>query len=171
MSYLCDFCSRSVGSRCVRNLDGVRVGGSCDGFAPTLQAVFGLAGLRDLVPKGREHVRRELADAARFNGFPEREAGLLVGLADEVPPAGFATPRYPKGDPVLVFDTAAAKGRAVRHLEAVGVAGFRGQRGLALAFADVPTLARAVTSLVLEGNIRQFRLAAPEEPRAGGGRE
>jgi hypothetical protein len=147
----------------VRNLDGVRVGGSCGDFAPTLQAVFGLAGLRDHVPRGREHVRRELEDAARFNGFSEREAALLVALADEVPPGGYAMPRYPKGDPVLVFDTAAAKGRAVRHLDAAGVTGFRGQRGLALAFADVPTLARAVTSLVLEGNIRQFHLAAPED--------
>ena len=163
MSFLCDFCSRSVGSRCVRNLDGVRVGDSCEAFAPTLQSVFGLAGLRDLIPKGREHIRRELAEAARFNGFPEREAGMLVALADEVPPAEYAVPPFPKGDPVLVFDSAAAKARAVRHLERASVNGLPGQRGLTLAFADVPTLARAVTSLVLEGNIRQFRLAAPED--------
>ena len=120
MSFLCDFCSRSVGSRCVRNLEGVRVGGSCDGFAPTLQSVFGLRELHDLVPKGREYVRRELASAAQFNGFPEREAALLVALADELPPADLSPPPFPKGDPVLVFDSAAAKDRAVRHLEAVG---------------------------------------------------
>jgi len=163
MSFLCDFCSRSVGSRCVRNLDGVRVGGPCDGFAPTLQAVFGLAGLRDLVPKGREHVRRELADAARFNDFPEREAGLLVALADEVPLARYATPPFPKGAPALFFSSAAEKDRAVRHLDAAGVTGLRGQRGLALVFADVPTLVRAVTSLVIEGDVRRFQVAAPED--------
>ncbi|MHC5059376.1 MAG: hypothetical protein ACYTKD_32390 [Planctomycetota bacterium] len=101
----------------MRNLEGVRVGGSCDRFAPTLQAVFGLAGLRDLVPKGREHVRRELADAARFNGFPEREAGLLVALADDIPPAGYAPPPCPKGAPALFFASAAEKDRAVRHLD------------------------------------------------------
>ena len=163
MSYLCDYCSRSVGSRCVRNLDGVRVGGSCDGFAPTLQSVFGLRELHDLVPKGREYVRRELASAAQVNGFPEREAALLVALADEVPPPECTPPPFPKGDPVLVFDSAAAKDRAVRHLEAVGTRGLSGQRGLVLAFDDVPALMRAVISLVLEGNIRQFQVAAPEE--------
>lgn len=163
MSFLCDFCSRSVGSRCNRNLDGVRVGGSCDGFAPTLQAVFGLRELHDLVGRGREHVRRELVSAARFNGFPEREAALLVALADELPPAEFSPPPFPKGDPVLVFDSAAAKDRAVRHFEGKGMSGLRGQRGLALVFADGPTLARAVISLVLKGNIRQFCVAVPEE--------
>ena len=88
---------------------------------------------------------------------------MLVALADEVPPAKYAVPLFPKGDPVLVFDSAAAKDRAIRHLEGTGMSGLHGQRGLTLAFADVPTLARAVTSLVLEGNIRQFRLAAPED--------
>ena len=163
MSFLCDFCSRSVGSRCNRDLDGVRVGGSCDGFAPTLQAVFGLRELHDLVARGREHVRRELASAARFNGFPEREAALLVALADELPPAELSPPPFPKGDPVLAFDSPAAKDRAVRHLEGEGMSGLRGQRGLVLVFADAPTLVRAVISLVLEGSIRQFCVAAPEE--------
>ena len=163
MSFLCDMCSRSVGSRCVRNLDGVRVGGSCEGFAPTLQAVFGLRELHDLVAKGREHVRRELASAARFNGFPEREATLLAALADELPPAECAPPPFPKGAPVLVFDSAAAKDRAVRHLEGTGMGGLRGQRGLVLVFADAPTLVRAVISLVLEGNIRRFHVSAPPD--------
>ena len=163
MSFLCDFCSRSVGSRCNRNLDGVRVGGSCEGFAPTLQAVFSQRELHDLVAKGREHVRRELASAARFNGFPEREAALLVALADELPPAEVSPPPFPKGDPMLVFDSAAAKDRAVRHLERTGTGGLRGQRGLVLTFADTPTLVRTVISLVLEGNVREFRVSAPEE--------
>ena len=163
MSFLCDFCSRSVGSRCVRNLDGVRVGGSCDGFVPTLQSVFGLRELHDLIPQGCGHVRRELVETARFNGFPEREAALLVALADELPPAEVSPPPFPKGDPVLVFDSPAAKDRAARHLEATGMNGLRGQRGLVLTFADAPTLVRAVISLVLEGNVRQFGVSAPEE--------
>ena len=163
MSFLCDFCSRSVGSRCVRDLDGVRVGGSCDDFAPTLQSVFGLAGLRDLVPKGREHILRELTEAARFNGFPEREAGLLVALADEVPPAEYAPPPFPKGTPVLVFGSAATKDRAARHIEATGMNGLRGQSGHALLFADPPTLVRAVTELVLKAGVREFHLSVPED--------
>lgn len=163
MSFLCDFCSRSVGSRCNRNLHGVRVGGSCDGFAPTLQTVFGLRELHDLIPKGREHVRRELAEAARFNGFPEREAGLLVALADEVPPAEFAPTAFPKGDPVLVFESPLERGRAVAHLEAQGMSGLRGQRGPTLVFADVPTLAQAVVSLTLEAGVRRFHVSAPPD--------
>ena len=163
MSYLCDFCSRSVGSRCVRNLDGVRVGGSCDHFAPTLQSVFGLRELHDLIPKGRERVRRELEGTARFNGFPKREAGQLVALAEEVPPPECVPPAFPKGDPVLVFESPRERAQAVAHLEAKDMSGLRGQRGLMLAFADVPTLARAVITLTLEAGIRRFHVSAPPD--------
>ena len=163
MSYLCDFCSRSVGSRCVRNLDGVRIGGSCDHFAPTLQSVFGLRELHDLIPKGRERVRRELEGAARFNGFPKREAGQLVALAEDVPPAECVPPAFPKGDPVLVLESPRERAQAVAHLEAKGMSGLRGERGPVLAFADVPTLARAVITLTLEAGIRRFHVSAPPD--------
>ena len=112
MSYLCDFCSRSVGSRCVRNLDGVRVGGACDGFAPTLQSVFGLRELHDIIPKGRGFIREELEQAAAFYRFPEEEKRRLMALSDEIPPAERAPPPFPKGDPVLVFESPRERGRA-----------------------------------------------------------
>ena len=163
MSYLCDFCSRSVGSRCVRNLEGVRVGGSCDGFAPTLQSVFGLRELHDLIPKGSDHICTELAGIARWGGFPSREAGRLVALAEEVPPPESVPPPFPKGDPVLVFESPRERARAVAHLEAQGMSGLRGQRGPTLVFADVPTLARAVVSLTLEAGIRRFHVSAPPD--------
>jgi hypothetical protein len=163
MSYLCDFCSRSVGSRCVRNLDGVRVGGSCEAFAPTLQSVFGLRELHDLLSKGKHHIRRELREAVRFNGFPKREANLVLDLIAEIPPRETAAPAFPRGDPVLVFESARERARALAHLEAKGTGGLRGQRGLMLAFADVPTLARAVITLTLEAGIRRFHVSAPPD--------
>jgi hypothetical protein len=163
MSYLCDFCSRSVGSRCVRNLEGVRVGGSCDGFAPTLQSVFGLRELHDLMPKGLYFIREELEQAAAFYRFPEEEKRRLLALVDEVPPAECVPPAFPKGDPVLVFESPRERGRATAHLEAQGMSGLRGQRGLTLVFADVPTLARAVISLTLEAGIRRFHVSAPPD--------
>jgi hypothetical protein len=147
----------------VRNLKGVRVGGSCDDFAPTLQSVFGLLELHDLMPKGRDHIRTELVKTARFNDFPSRETGRLVVLAEEVPPTECVPPAFPKGDPVLVFESARERGRAVAHLEAQGMSGLRGQRGLMLAFADVPTLARAVVSLTLDAGIRKFHVSAPPD--------
>jgi hypothetical protein len=51
----------------------------------------------------------------------------------------------------------------MRYLEATGFNHPREQRGLALVFADTPTLVRAVIWLVLKGNIRQFHVSAPED--------
>jgi len=160
MSFLCDFCSRSVGSRCNHNLEGVRVGGSCDRFAPTLQSVFGLRWLHDELAKGRDHIRKEVEEAARFNGFPEEERRKMLALADEVPPLDLGIPKLLKGDPVLAFESAADRDRAVRRLEADGMSGLRCQRGLVLAFSDVPTLA-AATMTLLDAGIGEFRVAAP----------
>jgi hypothetical protein len=147
----------------VRNLEGVRVGGSCDGFAPTLQSVFGLRELHDLIPKGSDHICTELAGLARWGSFPSGEAGRLVALAEEVPPAELSPPAFPKGDPVLVFESPRERAEAVAHLEAQGMSGLRGQRGLTLAFTDVPTLARAVIALTLEAGIRRFHVSAPPD--------
>jgi hypothetical protein len=163
VSYLCDLCSLSVGSRCVRNLDGVRVGGSCDHFAPTLQSVFGLRELHDLMPRGLDFIREELEQAAAFYRFPEEEKRRLLALAEEVPPAECVPPAFPKGEPVLVFESPRERAEAVAHLEAKGMSGLRGQRGLMLAFADVPTLARAVITLTLEAGIRRFHVSAPPD--------
>lgn len=162
MSFLCDFCSRSVGSRCNHNLEGVRVGGSCDRFTPTLQSVFGLRWLHDELAKGRDHIRRELEEAARFNGFPEEEARKMLALADEVPPLDLGIPVLLRGDPVLAFESAADRDRAVRHLGAQGISGLRGQRGLVLAFSDVETLANAVTC-ALDAGVGEFHVAAPPD--------
>ncbi len=51
-SFLCDFCSRSIGSCCIHNFEGVCVGGLWDRFAPTLQSVFGLRWRHDELAKG-----------------------------------------------------------------------------------------------------------------------
>lgn len=163
MSFLCDFCSRSVGSRCNFNLEGVRVGDPCDRFAPTLQSVFGLRELHDLLSKGKHHVRRELREIARFNGFPKRETSLVLDLVAEIPPREIAPPPLKTAGPALVFDSPAAKDRAIRHLEATGMHGLRGQRGHALLFSDPPTLVHAVSELVLEADVREFHLSAPED--------
>jgi hypothetical protein len=163
MSFLCDFCSRSVGSRCVRNLEGVRVGDSCEGFAPTLQSVFGLRELHELLSKGKHHIRRELREIVGFNGFPKREADLVLDLIAEIPPRKVAPPPLQTAGPALVFDSPAAKDRAVRHLEGAGMGGLRGQRGNALLFADPPTLVRAVMELVLKADVREFHVSAPDD--------
>jgi hypothetical protein len=118
---------------------------------------------RTLGDVGREFIREELEQAAAFNRFPEEEKRRLLALVDEIPPAELAPPPFPKGDPVLVFESPRERGRAVRHLEAQGMSGLRGQRGLTLVFADVPTLARAVVSLTLEAGIRRFHVSAPPD--------
>ena len=48
----------------------------------------------------------------------------------------------------------------MRRLQADGMSGLRGQRGLVLAFSDVPTLASAAMAL-LDAGIGEFRVAAP----------
>ena len=168
MSFLCDFCSRSVGSRCGHRPEGVRVGRSCDRFAPTLQSVFGLQWLHDELSKGAERVRKELAEAARFNGFPEEETRRMLALADELPPAEYAPRPFPGGRPVLVFDWPTDRDRAVRLLEAEDMGGLREQRGLTLEFADLGTLADAA-SILIEAGACEFRVRAPgADGRRGG---
>ena len=163
MSFLCDFCSRSIGSRCNFNLDGVRVGDPCERFAPTLQSVFGLRELHDLLSKGKHFVRRELREIVRFNGFPKREMGLVLDLVAEIPSRKIAPqPLKPVGS-VLVFDSPAAKDRAIRHLERTNMRSLPDQRGSALLFADPPTLARAVTELVLKAGVLEFHVSVPED--------
>ena len=158
MSFLCDFCSRSVGSRCNHNLEGVRVGDPCGRFAPTLQSVFGARGLHDELASGRDHILGELREAARFNGFPREETRRVLALADEVPPPEFAPPPFPQGAPVFTFDSALERDRAVRCLEEQGVTGFRSERGLAVVLADTPTAASAAGALV-ECVVRGFHVA------------
>jgi hypothetical protein len=163
MSFLCDFCSRSVGSRCNFNLDGVRVGDPCERFAPTLQSVFGLRELHDLLSKGKHLVRRELREIARFNGFPKPETSLVLDLVADIPPRKIAPlPLRPAGS-ALVFDSPAAKDRAIRHLDSTNMQALPEQRGHALLFADPPTLVRAVTELVLKAGVREFHLSVLED--------
>ncbi len=163
MSFLCDFCSRSVGSRCNFNLDGVRVGDPCERFAPTLQSVFGLRELHDLLSKGKHLVRRELREIVRFNGFPKRETALVLDLVAEIPPRKIAPQPFKPVGSTLVFDSAAAKDRATRHLDGTNMRGLLEQRGHALLFTDPPTLVRAVTELVLKAGVREFHLSVPED--------
>ena len=151
MSFLCDYCSRSVGSMCAHRPEGVRVGQSCDRFAPTLRCVFGLRWLHDELVMGAEHVRKELAEAARFNGFPEEETRRMLALADEVPPPERLPRPFPRSETALVFDTPAARSRAVLILEAEGMGGLGEQPGQTLAFADLATLARAASALIKVG--------------------
>ncbi len=162
MSFLCDYCSRSVGSRCVRNLDGVRVGGSCDGFAPTLRSIFGLRELHDLLSKGRHHIRRELREVARFNAFPKREANLVLDLVAEIPPQDSAPPPFRTAGPALVFDSPADRDRAARTLEDWGAGGARLAGGTALEYTTAAALGHAAHTLIML-NAGEFRVVARGE--------
>ncbi len=176
MRFLCDFCSRSIGSRCNHDLEGVRVaggqapsearpaltgvGGSCDRFAPTLQSVFGAVSLREELARGPEHIRAELEEAVRFNGFPSEEAQKMLDLADEVPSQDVDVSAVREEQPALGFESPVARDRALRHLEARGIDGVHGQRSLVLAFEDTHALVHAVVSLV-NARVGEFRVVSP----------
>ncbi len=162
MSFLCDFCSRSIGSRCIHNLEGVRVGGSCDRFAPTLQSVFGAVSFREELARGPDHIRAELEEAVRFNGFPSEEARKMLDLAEEVPPPDLDVPAVREGQPALGFESPVARDRALRHLEGRGMNGVHTQRDLVLSFEDTHALVHAAASLIYaEVKVGELRVVSP----------
>ncbi len=160
MRFLGDFCSRSVGSLCNHNIEGVRVGGSCDRFAPTLKSVFGAVSFREELARGPDHIRAELEEAVRFNGFPGEESRKMLDLSEEVPPQDLGVSTMREGQPALGFGSPVARDRALRHLEGRGMNGVHGQRGLVLAFENTHLLVHAVVSLI-HASVGELRVVSP----------